>query len=117
VQIVIPEKEIGDVRVGERVVLRSRAYPNAVFEGAVTAIATSAEGLATAGGEAAVAKATNGGRNVTTFIVTTQIDNHAGLLKPGMTGLAKVLCGERRLIDLITRRLARTFRVEFWSWW
>jgi hypothetical protein len=49
--------------------------------------------------------------------VTTEIDNSAGLLKPGMTGVAKIYCGERRFIDLITRRLARTFKVEFWGWW
>jgi hypothetical protein len=34
-----------------------------------------------------------------------------------MTGNAKILCGQRRIIDLITRRIARTFKVEFWSWW
>lgn len=27
------------------------------------------------------------------------------------------LCGERRLIDLMTRRLVRYIRVEFWAWW
>jgi hypothetical protein len=31
--------------------------------------------------------------------------------------MAKICCGQRRIIDLITRRLSRTFRVEFWSWW
>jgi hypothetical protein len=39
------------------------------------------------------------------------------LLKPEMTGNAKVSCGSRRLVDLLTRRLARYIRVEFWSWW
>jgi hypothetical protein len=47
----------------------------------------------------------------------TQIDNESLLLKPAMTGQAKIFGGERPIIDLITRRLAHTVRVEFWSWW
>ena len=50
-------------------------------------------------------------------MVTTQIDNRSGFLKPGMTGLAKVVGGDRRVFDLVTRRLSHTFKVEFWSWW
>jgi len=52
-----------------------------------------------------------------TILVTTRIENRSLLLKPGMTGNAKILCGRRRIIDLLERRLARTFKVEFWSWW
>src|SRR5205823_4323344 len=54
---------------------------------------------------------------VRTFVITTQVDNRSGLLKPGMTGLAKVVGGDRRVVDLVMRRLAHTFKVEFWSWW
>jgi len=49
--------------------------------------------------------------------ITTEIDNNSLLLKPEMTGQAKIFCGERRLLDLVTRRIARTVKVEFWSWW
>ena len=59
----------------------------------------------------------NAAKAANTILVTTEIDNGEGLLKPGMTGMAKISCGQRRIIDLITRRLSRTFRVEFWSWW
>jgi hypothetical protein len=52
-----------------------------------------------------------------TVLVTTRLDNAAGLLKPDMTGTAKIYCGSQRVIDLVTRRLARFIRVEFWSWW
>jgi len=34
-----------------------------------------------------------------------------------MPGKAKISCGERRLLDVLTRRMARTIKVEFWSWW
>jgi hypothetical protein len=49
--------------------------------------------------------------------VTTTLDNTERLLKSEMTGTAKIICGERPILDLLTRRLARYFRVEFWSWW
>ena len=117
-QIVITEKEIGDVQVGQRVALKSRAYPDMVFRGTVTTIATAADGISSGDAEPSagrtVSTASTGVRN---FVVTTQIDNRSGFLKPGMTGLAKVLGDDRRLIDLVTRRLGHTFKVEFWSWW
>jgi len=50
-----------------------------------------------------------------TVLVTTQLDNAAGLLKPEMTGNAKVYCGKQRAIDLVMRRIVRYLRVEFWS--
>jgi len=57
------------------------------------------------------------GQSSKPILITTEIENEASLLKPGMTGMAKIYCGEHRMIDLLTRRLSRTFRVEFWSWW
>jgi putative peptide zinc metalloprotease protein len=123
-QIVVSEKEIADVQVGQPVVLRVRAHPNEVFHGTVTAISTAADGIPTAGAQAALGvggpggpTAAGGGIPGRTFIVTTRIDNRALRLKPGMTGHAKVMGGQRRIASLITRRLARSFKVEFWSWW
>ena len=52
-----------------------------------------------------------------TVLVTTRLDNDALLLKPEMSGNAKIYCGERRLMDLVTRRIVRYLRVEFWSSW
>jgi len=49
--------------------------------------------------------------------VTTEINNQALSLKPEMTGHAKVYCGERSVLELISRRLIRYLKVEFWSWW
>jgi hypothetical protein len=34
-----------------------------------------------------------------------------------MTGNAKIYCGKRSVIDLVTRRVVHYLRVEFWSWW
>jgi hypothetical protein len=76
------------------------------------------EGLPTATAEASAGKpGSAGSTGVRNVMVTTQIDNRSGLLKPGMSGLAKVVGENRRLVDLVTRRLAHTFKVEFWSWW
>jgi len=117
-QIVISEKEIAGVRVGQKVVIRARAYPNETFHGTVTSIATAAQG-GSSGSGAAVADVPSGSAASTdkTIVVTTQTENRALLLKPEMTGQAKIFCGQRRVWDLVMRRTARTLKVEFWSWW
>jgi multidrug resistance efflux pump len=103
-EITVPEKEIADVRLGQNVVLKARAHPGLDFRGAVTAIAP-------------VASQTNDWRNQRTILVTTQLDNHSLQLKPGMTGLAKIYCGDQRALALLGRRIVRYLRVEVWSWW
>jgi multidrug resistance efflux pump len=122
-QIAVDEKDIADVRVNQKVVLRARAYPDEVFYGTVNFVSTSV--LASTGsggnsGEAAplpVAPSSSSSGTKRTVLITTQIENHSLLLKPEMTGQAKILCGRRRALDLLTRRLAHTVKVEFWSWW
>jgi multidrug resistance efflux pump len=117
-QIVVGEAEIADVAVGQPVILKARAYPDAQFKGTVTAIATSAEGSAAGTPSATSAGLSTSSRSPSQmFVVTTRIDNGSLLLKPGMTGQAKVLGGQRRVAELINRRVARTFKVQFWSWW
>jgi multidrug resistance efflux pump len=116
--ISVSEKEIADVRIGHRVRLKARAYPELVFDGKVTAIATTAQAASAATTPSPAANTSTAIRtSPNTILVTTEIDNHAGYLKPGMTGMAKISCGEHRLLDLVKRRLSRTLRVEFWSWW
>ncbi|HEX2712517.1 MAG TPA: efflux RND transporter periplasmic adaptor subunit [Candidatus Acidoferrales bacterium] len=117
VEIPVPEKEIADVRIGQSVVLRARAYPDQAFYGTVTFIATSAQGgpsEQTPGGT--ISSSTPVGEN-RTVLVLTQIDNHSLLLKPEMTGQAKIIGGTNRIPYLIARRMARTLKVDFWSWW
>ena len=121
-EIAVDEKDIADVQVNQKVVLRARAYPNEIFYGTVNFVATSVQGQASSGaaeqGPAALASPSPPGNNAKKSIrVTTEIDNHSLLLKPEMTGQAKVLCGRRRAFDLVTRRLFHTLKVEFWSWW
>ena len=104
VEIAVPEKEIADVKIGNKIMLKARAYPRAIFEGQVMAVAP------------IVTKQTDW-QPERTVLVTTRLDNTTGLLKPEMTGNAKVYCGKQLAIDLVARRMVRYLRVEFWSWW
>lgn len=104
IEMLIPEKEIGVVKEGQSVEIKARAFPEQLFHGIVVAIAPTAmddsSGLA---------------RKV--IRVTTKINNQDLSLKPEMTGHAKIFCGKRAIAELLTRRLTRYFKVEFWSWW
>jgi len=115
-QIVISEKEIAPIEVGQKVVLRTRAHPDQTFYGNVTSIATSAQGSSSAGEKTAPSASSSVSANKT-IIVTTEIDNSSLLLKPEMTGQAKISCGPRRIFELITWRTARALKVDVWSWW
>ena len=104
IEIAVPEKEIADVKIGHKVVIKARAFPRTTFEGQVMAVAP-------------IVSKESDWQPERTVLVTTELDNKAGLLKPEMTGNAKVYCGKQRAIDLAMRRSVRYVRVEFWSWW
>jgi putative peptide zinc metalloprotease protein len=99
----VSERDIGEVQVGQRVDLRFRAYPNRTFEGVVSRIAPAA--------------ADSGWREERTLRVEVDLPNPENLLRPHMTGYARINAGERRTLDVLTRRVRRFVRVEFWSWW
>jgi multidrug resistance efflux pump len=123
-EVIISERDIADVKLGQNVTLKARAYPEMTFHGKVTSIATAAQvtssssvSTLTQAQGTAPATLTRSAVAPKTVTITTEIDNPSLLLKPEMTGQAKIFCGQRRLLDLVTRRLARTVKVEFWSWW
>jgi multidrug resistance efflux pump len=103
-EIAIPEKELDDIAVGHPVVFKARAYPSRNFQGTVSAIApvaTKPEGVAVG--------------NV--VLLRAQIPNQSGVLKSGMTGIAKISCGERSLLDVLVRKFRYFVRLEVWGWW
>jgi multidrug resistance efflux pump len=104
IEIAVPEKDIAAIRPGQKVALKVRAYPLRTFEAVVTAIAPIATEPDSQGQER-------------TVCVRTELENPDLLLKSEMTGQAKIYCGEQRLVDILTRRFVRFFKVEFWSWW
>ena len=101
-QIDVPERDIGEVQLGQRVSIRLRAYPSRTFEGKVTRIAEAAA---------------DSGFSERTIRVEVDLPNDNRLLRPKMTGYARIHVGDRRAIDVLTRRIRRYIRVEFWSWW
>lgn len=120
VQALIPEKEIADVKIGQAVSVKVRAYPNQIFYGKVIEIGTTTMGATSptiTQNDNLITNNTLGKKTNATISVMSEVDNREGLLKPGMTGMAKVYCGKYPIIELMIRRLARTMRVEFWSWW
>lgn len=98
IEIPVSEKDVSDVQPHHAVRLKARSLPGMTFHGRVTAIAPAAS---------------NNERR-TVVLVTSEVENPNLLLKPGMTGNAKIYCGKRRIIDLWTRRIVRFVRVEFW---
>jgi multidrug resistance efflux pump len=103
-EIAVSEKDISDVKVGQAVVLKARAYPETSVHGVVTSIAP-------------IARQQDDNQPARTILVLTELANPSFLLKPEMTGNAKISTGKRRVVDLVTRRFARYIRVEFWSLW
>lgn len=103
-EIYVSEKDISDVKIGQDVLLKVRAYPGKEFTGKVTYIAPMVEEVE----NSPVGKAVR---------VHTEIDNETALLKKEMTGYAKIFCGEYQIYELLMRKIVRFFKVEFWSWW
>jgi putative peptide zinc metalloprotease protein len=99
--IAAPEEDIDVLAVGHKTALKVTGYPTKRFDGIVVKIQ-----------ETAIA---DDEQNV--FAVTSLVPNTDGLLRPGMSGYAKVYCGKRSLGGKLMRRVVRFFRVEFWSWW
>ncbi|HEU0047477.1 MAG TPA: efflux RND transporter periplasmic adaptor subunit, partial [Nitrososphaera sp.] len=99
VEMQVPEKELADVRYGSPVWMKARSLPSIDLQGRVDFIAP-------------VAQTVNGQQMV---VVRSELQNDEFLLKPEMTGVAKIYCGDRRIVDLMTRRMIRWLRTEFWD--
>ncbi|MCK4386284.1 MAG: efflux RND transporter periplasmic adaptor subunit, partial [candidate division Zixibacteria bacterium] len=95
------EKHLDILKEGQNVKLKVKSYPFSSFWGRVTKISQKAE--------------KDQAKNV--FRVICKIENQNHLLKPGMSGYAKICCGKRSIFNLLTRRIVSYFRVEVWSWW
>jgi hypothetical protein len=56
------------------------------------------------------------GKSPNVVLVNTEIDNQAQLLKPEMTGQARIDCGQRRVVDVVLWHITRYLRVDSFSW-
>jgi multidrug resistance efflux pump len=104
IDIAVSEKDVGDVALEQRISLKARAQSQQSFEARVVSIAPSASGDGVTDEQK-------------TVLVSTRVANAFPSLRPEMTGMAKIDCGRRCLFEILTRRLYRYIRVEFWSWW
>jgi hypothetical protein len=100
IEMPVPEKEIGDVRVGLPITIKVRGYPKRWYQARVRSIAPIA--------------AESGAEH--TVIVQGEIENPDGSLRAGMTGVGKILCGKRLIAELVTRRAIHWLRTEFWEY-
>lgn len=76
----VDETDIGNVHVGQTARVTVDAYPDRVFRGRVTKIASGATMQ----------------QNVVTYDTTVAVENTGGLLKPDMTATVELVVGERR---------------------
>jgi biotin carboxyl carrier protein len=101
VMLLVDERDIADVTLGQRGELVLASMPNERLPFAVKKITP--------------VSATKEGRNA--FRVEAQLDAEAGRrLRPGMEGVAKVLVGDRHLAWIWTRELANWMRLKLWAW-
>jgi multidrug resistance efflux pump len=94
----VPEKEIDAIQIGYPVKFKVRGYPHESFHAEVAEIAPVA----------------SEGEEISTILIRATVDNEEGLLKPGMTGIAKVYCGWTVVGHVLSRDIVRFVRTEFW---
>ena len=97
VEMRVPQQEVSQIAVGDRVRARVNALPSITFEGRVTGISPRADTL-----------------QDRSFIVRAALDNREGLLRPGMAIHARVLTRSRPVAAIAMRRPARWLRMHMW---
>jgi multidrug efflux pump subunit AcrA (membrane-fusion protein) len=97
----VDDRDIADVVVGERGRLALSALPGEDMAFAVERITP----VSTA----------EDGRNY--FRVEARLEQPSEALRPGMTGVAKIDAGSRRLAWIWTHRFLDWLRLWTWSWW
>jgi len=95
----VAQRDIGRVKEGQEIRVRTAARPEYTFVGTVNKIAAHADSVS--GGEP-------------TFLVRAEIDNTEGLLRPGMEAKAKIVAGLRPIGWLMLRPLFNWTRMRMW---
>jgi multidrug resistance efflux pump len=99
VRIQVPEREIGDVKEGAEVRLKTRALPDRIFTGHVDKI----------GGEAEPDE-----NKQMTYRVELLVDNQDGALRPGMTAFARISFGRKTVGWILWHKIKQALRPELW---
>ena len=99
--LAVDERDIADIRPGQRGALTLAALPNQELELTVERVVP--------------ISVDHGGRNV--FRVEGKLDAPVEGLRPGMEGVGKVRIDERRWIEIWTRGLVHWRRLSTWAGW
>jgi multidrug resistance efflux pump len=97
----VDERDIGEVREGQRGHLVLGAFPDAALPflvRRVTPVSSAGEG-----------------RNY--FRVEAELEGASERLRPGLEGVAKIGIGERNLAWVWSRPIVAWVRLQLWSWW
>ena len=92
----VPEKEIDAIEIGFPVKFKVRGYPHRSFHAEVAEIAPIAAE----------------GEKISTILIRAGTDNQDRMLKPGMTGIAKIYCGWTVVAHVLSRDIIRFIRTE-----
>ena len=95
----VPEREIGDVRVGHPVRLRTRSFPDRAFHGVVSKIGNEGEPDES---------------NQATYRVELTIENADGALRPGMTAFTRIDFDRQMVGSILLQKIKRALRPELW---
>jgi len=111
-EIAMAEQDVGRIRPGQPVELRVRSLPLETIHGRVVRLAPAATRPETGPALGTVAPAR--GEAAGTITVYCQLDAAGPDLRPGVTGYARVACGQRTVGDIAWDRVRRLVRTEFW---
>jgi multidrug resistance efflux pump len=100
VELLLPEYDVGEMAIGAETEVRLTAFPQQPLTGSVISIEPSGEPA-------------DFGQ---VFKVVIALGDIPYPVKPGMTGYAKVVVGEKPLYIIISRPIVRFFQIEAWSW-
>lgn len=123
VEIYLNESDIGEVKLAMPVIMKTWAYSGRAFTGGkVVEIASAIVNKDAIKSELsdieqnndAVRILNNQGEEIAR--ITAEFHNSDKLLKPGMTGYAKIIGRWTLLGNVLTKGIVRFFRVEVWSW-
>jgi multidrug efflux pump subunit AcrA (membrane-fusion protein) len=98
-RVEVSEREIGDVRLDSQVRFKLKTVPGRTFTGRVSKI--SAEPVVNAQGQRF-------------YPVEAMVENTDGMLRPGMTGFARISFGRRSLGLIIGEKIWQALRPELW---
>lgn len=102
VEVQVPEDDIRDIHIGSAVRAKAWGYEHSTWHGTVTLIAPDAQ--------------PDPPLNANIVRVIAEIPNPDGLLRPDMTGYAKVQTVDMPVWESFTRALMRFLLIEVWYW-